>query len=526
MPPGPNRPHNPGIDLMVARYGASYKWLATFAGLLGSMSMVLSATMVNVAIPSIMGAYGVGQNLAQWAATAFLTTMVASQLLNAWMVGAFGQRVVFSFALLVFCAGAVIGATSPNIETLIIGRIMQGFSAGLIQPLVLALVVAVFPAERRGFAVGVYGMGVTLAPSFGPFFGGLAIDAFTWRHIFLAPLPLVLVAFAMGAVFMPPKGQRITFPPFNWSGFILVATALMCVMSVIGNGQRWGWSSDRTLVFLAIGLTTAVLFVYAQWHSRNPLMDVTLFTDLRFTSAMFIGFAFGAGNFATNYAIPVFVQTVQGFTPTESGLVIVPAGLLLITLIPISGRLADRIPSHYPLMMGCVIFAVAAYLLSASDVNTAFWTIAAIAVLSRGALGIVMPNLGKVAMSSVPPDKLNQGAGTYNFMRQMGGAFGVNVTALSIDMRTAHHADLLAATQTSDNMESLQVLARIAKLLHEGGLPESALQSGALNYLSEVIYAQALTFGFQDSFFQISFAFCVALIPAWFLGRASRAQRS
>ena len=152
------------------------------------MSMVLSATMVNVAIPSIMGAFGVGQDLAQWAATAFLTTMVASQLLNSWMLESFGQRITFSLALVIFTAGALIGATSLNIEALIAGRVMQGFAAGLIQPLVLATVVAVFPPERRGMAVGVYGMGVTLAPSFGPFIGGLAIDAFSWRYIFLVPL--------------------------------------------------------------------------------------------------------------------------------------------------------------------------------------------------------------------------------------------------------------------------------------------------------------------------------------------------
>jgi len=520
LPPVNSAGGNPAIDDMFARYGPSYRWLVIAGGLMGSLSMVLSATMVNVAVPSIMGAFGVGQDMAQWAATAFLTTMVASQLLNAWMIGTFGQRAVFCFALLVFSAGAFIGATSPNIETLIGGRIMQGFSAGLVQPLVLATVVAVFPAERRGFAVGVYGMGVTLAPSFGPFLGGLAIDAFTWRHLFLAPLPLVFVAFGLGLVFMPPKQKSVTPAPFNWSGYILVATALLCIMSVIGNGQRWGWSSDRTLLFLATGVAAASLFVYTQLRAKSPLLDVSLFKDLRFLSAMFIAFAFGAGNFATNYAIPVFVQTVQGFGPTEAGLVIVPAGLLLVTLVPLSGRLADTLPSHYPLMAGAVIFALAAYLLSGSDVNTAFWSIALIAMLSRSAIGMVMPNLGKVAMSSVPADKINAGAGTYNFIRQMGGAFGVNVTALSIEMRTAHHADLLTATQTSDNTQSLEVLEMIAKLLHEGGIPEAARSAGALNYLGDVIYAQALTFGFQDSFFQISFAFCIALIPAWFLGRA------
>ena len=129
---------NPAIEAQFQRYGPAYRWFVTVGGLMGSMSMVLSATMVNVAIPSIMGAFGVGQDLAQWAATAFLTTMVASQLLNAWMVQAFGQRSTYCFALAFFCFGAVICASASNIEMLIAGRIMQGFSAGLIQPLVLA----------------------------------------------------------------------------------------------------------------------------------------------------------------------------------------------------------------------------------------------------------------------------------------------------------------------------------------------------------------------------------------------------
>ncbi len=507
---------------MFRRYGPAYRWLVTVGGLMGSMSMVLSATMVNVAVPSIMGAFGVGQDLAQWAATGFLTTMVASQLLNTWTAKAFGQRTTFLFALCFFSAGAVIGATAPNIETLIAGRVMQGFAAGLIQPLVLATVVAVFPASRRGLAVGVYGMGVTLAPSFGPFIGGLAIDALSWRHIFVVPLPLVGCAFLMGLIFMPSKPFTWRLPAFNWSGYILIAAALMCLMSAIGNGQRWGWGSDRTVVFFAAGFTAAVLFIYTQLHSRNPLLDVSLFGNLQFTSAMLIAFAFGMGNFATNYSIPVFVQTVQGFTPTQAGLVIVPAGMILVTLIPLSGRLADTVASHYPIMAGCVIFSIAAFLMSGMDVNTPYWTIAAFAMLSRGAIGMVMPNMGKVAMSSVAADKINQGAGTYNFIRQMGGAFGVNITAVTIEMQTAHHADLLTATQTSSNTESLQVLDMISRLLSAGGVPDAALHGGALNYLSAVIYAQARTFGFQDSFFQICFAFVVAFVPAWLLSRASR----
>ena len=408
---------------------------------------------------------------------------------------------------------------SPNIDVLIIGRIMQGFSAGVIQPLVLATMVSVFPANRRGFAIGMYGMGVTLAPSFGPLVGGFTIDILTWRHAFLMPLPLVVFAFVLGMIFMPSKRFERQLPPFDWAGFILVCLSIICSMSAIGNGHRWGWTSDKTLLVAASAVVAMALFIRSQVKSKSPLLDPTLFLDPRFAAAMAISFAFGAGNFSTNYAIPLFVQTVQGYSPTRAGLVLVPAGLFLVSLIPFSGRLADNVASHIPITAGCLIFAVATYMMSTADVNTAFWTIAFFAVLSRGAIGLVMPNMGAAAMRAVTPDKLNLAAGAYNFVRQYGGAFGVNSTAALLEYRTAHHADWLTTTQTSGNDLTREVLDKIRQLLTEGGLAETARDWGAYDFLGRVIYAQARTFGFQDTLLLVSTVFIVALIPCYILSK-------
>lgn len=516
---------DPAIQAKFDRYGESYRWFVTVAGLTGAIAMILSATIVNVAVPSIMGAYGVGQDVAQWAATSFLATMVASQLLNSWVVRALGERLAYSFTLLVFVAGAFVCAFSPNIDILIIGRIMQGFSAGIIQPLVLATMVSVFPAERRGFAVGMYGLGVTLAPSFGPLVGGITIDILTWRHAFLMPLPLVVFAFLGGLIFMPGKKLERTLPKFDWTGFILVCFALVLIMRAIGNGHRWGWGSDQTLLTATAGIVAFILFIYSQLKSKSPILDPTLFLDPKFASAMAIAFAFGAGNFATNYAIPVFVQTVQYFTPTQSGMVLVPAGLFLFTLIPLSGRLADSIPPQYPITAGCIIFAAATYLISFSDVNTTFWTIAGLTIMSRVALGFVMPNLGGAAMRSISVEKLNAAAGAYNFIRQSGGAFGVNITAALIEYRSAHHADWLTATQTSSNDFTREMLDQVRRILGEGGLNELSREWGAYDYLGQTIYAQARSFGFQDTFVIVSVAFVIAIIPAMVLARSSRTQK-
>ena len=148
---------------------------------------------MNVAIPDVMGAYGVGQDKAQFLSTAFITTMTASQLLNAWFVGKLGQRLAFVIVLAIFLLGGLICGFSPNLDLIIFGRVMQGFAAGIVQPLVMVTLFQVFPADRRGTAMAIYGMGLVLALGFGPVIGGVTIDVLGWRNIFFVPLPLVVI---------------------------------------------------------------------------------------------------------------------------------------------------------------------------------------------------------------------------------------------------------------------------------------------------------------------------------------------
>ncbi len=337
------------------------------------------------------------------------------------------------------------------------------------------------------------------------------------------PLPLVAIAFTMGIAFMPSKKFSRHLPDFDWTGYVLLGTALVCLMTGIGNGQRWGWGPDGILSLFTIGFIAAGGFVYWQAHAKAPLLDLTLFLNPRFAAAMVIAFAFGAGNFATNYAIPVFARTIQGFTPTKAGMVLAPAGLLLMMMIPFSGKLADHVPPHYPIMTGVAMFAFAAFLMSNADVNTPFLMVAVFAIVSRLGLGLVMPNMGAAAMRTIPHERLNNAAGAYNFTRQLGGAFGVNCVVVAMEYRTAFHADALTATQTSANSLTRDFVGKVEGLLSESGLPEAARHAGALDYLGSVIHAQATTFGSQDAFLIICLVFVATLIPAWMLKRTQAA---
>ncbi|MSO75566.1 MAG: DHA2 family efflux MFS transporter permease subunit [Alphaproteobacteria bacterium] len=510
------------VEELFHRYGPAYRWLVTVTALIGSFAMVLSATIVNVAVPSVMGAFGIGQDEAQWMATAFLATMTASQLLNAWVVQAFGQRMGFCLLSAIFLIGTLLSGWAPNLDVLIAGRLLQGLAAGIVQPMTMVTIFQVFPPDRRGMAMGIYGTGVTLAPGLGPAVGGIAIDSVSWQFVFFLPLPFTVLALFLGAIFMPGKGSPVRLPPLDWPGLTALAVALFCLLTAIANGTRDGWLSDRILLLVLMGLVAAGGFVFIQLRSRHPLLDVGLFRNPQFASAVTVAFVFGLGNFASSYVIPVFVQTVQGYTATRAGMVLLPAGLALTLAMPLMGRLADFLPYHNCIIAGLVLFSIGAGMMVDADVNTPFWMFAFFTLVGRIGMAFILPSLNAAALKALPADQLNQGSGSMNFVRQLGGAFGVNVTVVILEYRTYFHSDVLAQTQTASNATSLAWLDKVYSMLGEAGIPDATQSGVALDYMGKVLHAQANTMGFQDSFLMLTIVFALAILPALVLARSSQ----
>src|SRR5690348_14304577 len=240
-------------QVLAERYGENYRWYVTITGMTGVVSMVLAMTTVNVAVPDVMGAFGIGQDKAQWMSSAYMATMTAGMLINAWLTGIFGERRIFVGALFFFSIGALLGGTAPTEDSLIFARVLQGFSAGVSQPLVMATIFTVFPPDRRGMAMGVFGLGVVFAPAIGPTLGGLMIEYFSWRYVFYISLPFCALAAVLGLFFMPSRPLPKQIPPFDWLGFALLCSALLGLMTGIADGQREGWTSDTIVLRLTVG---------------------------------------------------------------------------------------------------------------------------------------------------------------------------------------------------------------------------------------------------------------------------------
>lgn len=509
-------------ETLFARYGPRYRLWVSITGIMASFSMVVSGTIVNVAVPDVMGAFGVGQDQAQFLATAYIATMTASQLLNAWFVSRFGPRLAFTLVILNFMFWGVVCYFAPNVEIVILGRAMQGFSAGIIQPLVMVTIMQAYPLEQRGRAAGVVISGLALALGFGPVFGGVTIDTLGWRYIFLIPIPVVAVALLLGTLFMPQARADETKGAFDWPGFALLCLTIYCFMTAIADGNREGWGSNHTVMHAVVGALACTGFVLTQLRNGGMLMDFKLFTNFPFASAIALSVVYGVGNFSINYSIPVFAQIVQGLTPTAAGLIALPASLLVMMVTPMTGRLSDRYSPILIINFGLLMFMLGALLLSTGDINSPIVKLAFYATVCRFGMACITPVLTAEALRAVPPEQLNRGSGTLNFYRQLGGAFGINCLVASIDWRTEFHTDAMTATQVADNDSTVDLLRGASELLRSAGLPADTERWVALHYLGDVISEQARTLAFQDGYVLIAIVFALATIPAWILSKARK----
>jgi DHA2 family multidrug resistance protein len=513
------------IDSLFAQYGTNYRWFVTLTVMISSIAMGFATSMVNVAVPAVMGAYGVGLDQAQWMATGFLATMSTTMLLSSWLIEVLGQRVTYFLTMIVFVAGSLISAIAPNIDILVLGRVLQGAATGVGQPLAMFSIFSVFPPARRGMAVGLYGLGTVLAPTFGPILAGLAIDNISWRYLFFLPLPFCLPALLLSLVFMPTKKLARRLPPFDWTGFLLIFVATFVLLSGLSNGQRWGWASDAIVLRLVGG--TALIGIFICWETKAPypFLDLSLFRDRQFGLIMLAGFVFGAGLFASGYFIPVFVQTIQNYNATDAGLLLASGGLIMMIFFPLAGRITDSISAHIPISGGLLIFAIGFFLISVVDVNTGFWALVGYTAITRIGLSLAIPSLSASALKAVPPEKLARGASSATFFRNLGGGFGITLLTAFFEHRAQFHGQALTATQTSANQTTFEMLGSIQKLLSELGMSDTLQASGALDYLSQVIQAQANTLGFQDTFLVIAVVALVAVGPSWMIGGAGRRKR-
>jgi EmrB/QacA subfamily drug resistance transporter len=431
-------------EVLRARYGERLRWRVLFTLMLGTVSSIVSSTIVNVAVPDLSRHFALGQDRAQWVAASFMIAMTLAMLLTPWLLNRFGMRRTFMAALVLLGCGGLFGGLAPTYGLMITMRVAEGVAAGLMQPLPNILILRVFDERDQGKAMGLFSFGVVLAPAVGPSLGGFLVEAFGWRSIFFVVVPLTLAALWMARRYMAVDslwlGER---KPLDWRGLILAGVATVSLLNGMATLHE---SVPQGLAMAVFGV--AMLAVFALWQLRAPfpLMNMRLYSYRQFSAGALVGFIYGAGLFGSTYLLPVYMQMGLGYSPSRAGLLLLPAGLVLAGTIFIAGRVSHRILPHRQVSFGLALLASSFVLMATGSPATPYAMLLLWAVIGRIGLGCVMPSLTLGSMRGVDFSLIAQGASCINFLRQLGGAIGVSLAGVGLQWRLVHYGAVLGGS--------------------------------------------------------------------------------
>ncbi len=414
---------------------------------LATGAMVVEATIINVAIPTIMREFVIGPEAAQWLSAGFLGAMVTTMLLASWFERRFGPRTTYAGALVLFSLASLAGGLAESIPVLIAARVAQGAISGLVQPLGLVVIFRVFAPSERGRAMSVFGLGVVLAPALGPAVGGYLVDLVSWRAIFFVTLPLCVGGVFLSLRYLPERDCEIPFQRFDAVGLALMGSFIFFLLTGFAVGNAEGWTSLTFQFRLAICFFLTVALVGWEMHFPHPLLQFRLFHNSHFAASALVAFAYGLGLYGSTYLVPLYVQSVLHYDAGLSGLLLMPGGLAMAVSIILTGRLLDRFAAQQLIVTGLLFFAASLLLIAIGDVADSFAVLAVLLALGRVGLGMTIPSLNLGALQLIESPQLAQASGTLNFIRQLGGAIGVNVLTTLFSRLNAGglHSGLAAA---------------------------------------------------------------------------------
>jgi EmrB/QacA subfamily drug resistance transporter len=427
--PAPPRPAPPKPAAQAAAPAAakSSGWGLPLAVLIvGSFMSVLDSSIVNVAIPKIQLELGATAESVAWIVTGYSLALGVVVPLSGWLGLRIGQTNLYIVCIAGFAAASGLCGLAWNLPSLIAFRIVQAVPGGILPVVTLTLLYQIVPRDRIGAAMGMYGLGVIAAPAIGPTLGGLLVDSIDWRVIFFINVPIgVLGAAAAIAVF--PRIRPTTWPKLDILGFLTAGYGLFALLLAFSEGQDWGWTSVGTVSLLVSSVISLALFVVIELEVDNPLIDLRVVKNRAYSVTLVLIGVTMTALFTGLYFLPVFMQGVQGLSALESGLTLLPSALVMTVLMPIAGRLYDKLGPRIPVVVGLLIIAYGSYLLAELTPTTPrgdliMWT----SVRNIG-IGLAMMPMMTAGVSALTPALTSAGSAMNNVMQRVTSSVAVAI---------------------------------------------------------------------------------------------------
>ncbi len=493
--------------------------IITVTAIMCALLEIIDTTIVNVALNEMKGNLGATLNDVGWVITGYAIANVIMVPLTSWLSQQFGRRNYFAASIIIFTVASFLCGNATNIWELVAFRFIQGLGGGALLVTSQTILTEAYPAEKRGMAQALYGMGIIVGPTLGPPLGGYIVDHYSWPFIFYINIPIGIVAtlLALRYVKSPNYGGKRKASEVDWLGIILLIVAVGSLQYVLEKGQERDWFSDTTIIVLTV--STVVGFYLLIWRELtidNPVIELRVLKDKNLAVGTIFTFILGFGLYGSTFIIPLFTQSILGWTALQAGLLLVPSSLTTGLMMPVVGQLLQRgVPQKYLVAGGFAIFFLYSFwayqiLTPTTGEGNFFWLL-----IVRGAgLGLLFVPITTLSLSTLQGKEIGEGASFTGMVRQLGGSFGIALISTFISRETfTHRADMIQYINPYDPAVQQRIQGLQQNFMSNGITPDIALKK-AYQMMEFSVLKQASLLTYMDVFLYIGifFLLCVPVV--------------
>ncbi|EPD81982.1 MULTISPECIES: DHA2 family efflux MFS transporter permease subunit [Paenibacillus] len=413
--------------------------------LIGAFVALLSQTFLNVALPGMMKDLQVSENTIQWLSNGYMLVSGVLVPISAFLIERFTTRKLFIAAVGLFTLGTIISGFAPGFELLLTGRLVQAAGAGVLMPLMSIVFLTIFPVEERGKAMGMMGVAMIFAPAIGPTLSGWIMEHYSWRALFYIIIPLSAFALIFGAVSLK-NVTRTSKPRLDILGVILSTLGFGGLLYGFSDAGKDGWDSTIVVTCLTVGAVSLILFIWRELVTEKPILEFRVFKFNMYSLTTVINVIVTMAMFSGMILLPLYLQNIRGFTPFESGLLLLPGAILMGIMSPITGIIFDKVGARWLSVIGLLIMTVTTYEFSKLTIDTTYTTLILLYTIRSFGMSMLMMPIQTAGMNQLPQRLNAHGSAMSQTLRNVAGAIG---TALLVSLMTnaakSHGAELVAA---------------------------------------------------------------------------------
>ena len=499
-------------------------WAVALTVTLATFMEVLDTSIANVALPHIAGSLGASQEEATWVLTSYLVSSAIVLPISGWISNRIGRKRFYMTCVALFTICSLLCGLAPTLPLLIVARILQGIGGGGLAPSEQAILADTFSIEKRGQAFALYGMAVVVAPAIGPTLGGWITDNFNWHWIFFINLPIGLLSLYLSnrMVEDPPqmKARMKIKLPIDFTGLALVASGVGCLEFFLDKGQEKDWFGDPMITAVAsIAAVLLVSFVVWEWRHPDPIVDLKLLANRNFGTAVFLQLILGMVLFGSTVLIPQYLQTLLGYTAERAGMVLSPAGFVMMLMMGVAGKsLSWKIDPRLTVALGYLATAFGIYNLTRLSLDTSYATVTWWRMVQVVGLPFVFIPISTLNYVGVPRSKSNQISSLSNFARNLGGSVGTALLTTFLARNAQVQQAHLAANAVAGSPAYVGYISQVAAAFRNHGISAVQSMQMAIGYAYQQMVRQAAMLAYKNAFALLAgVIFC--LIPLPFLMR-------